>query len=392
VLTSLEDIAFMKISYLTNYDAQNVKSWSGSPYYMSQSLKQIASDFEYIGPLKETFYSKLVFRARQVSHKLIEGKRYIRYSDLNILKQLAHQANKQLEFSDSDFIFSPVTYTLPYLECKQPLFFWADSNFAGMIDYYPTYSNLCEASIKNSLEMEQIALDKCRLAFFASDWAAQNAVTHYQINKAKVKVVPYGANIDSQRTYTDIKTIVDNRSTHYCKLLFLGVNWQRKGGDVALAVSKKLNQLGLRTELNVVGCQPPADINLPEYVNCLGFISKATKDGRERLNQLLAEAHFLIVPSRAECYGVVFCEANSFGVPCLAAKTGGVTTIIREDLNGKIFDLDEGSDKYCSYILDKFTIYSRYKKLAMSAFEEYQSRLNWQVGARTVKKLIMEVM
>jgi glycosyltransferase involved in cell wall biosynthesis len=327
-----------------------------------------------------------------ISYKLIEGKRYVRDSDLNILKQFAYQANKRLKYSDSDFIFSPVTYTLPYLECKQPLFFWADSNFAGMIDYYPTYSNLCEASIKNGLAMEQIALNKCRLAFFASDWAAQNAVTYYHIDEAKVKVVPYGANIDSRRTYAEIKTIVDNRSTHFCKLLFLGVNWQRKGGDIALAVSKELNQSGLRTELTIVGCQPPDDIDLPEYVNCLGFISKVTDEGQQKINQLLAESHFLIVPSRAECYGIVFCEANSFGTPCLAAKTGGVTTIIRDELNGKTFDLNANISEYCDYILDKFENYLQYKKLALSAFEEYQSRLSWKVGIKAVGKLIAEAL
>jgi glycosyltransferase involved in cell wall biosynthesis len=380
----------MKISYLTNYDAQNVRSWSGSPYYMSQSLKQIASDFVYIGPLRVTLPSKLMLRARQVSHKLIEGKRYVQDADLNILKQFAHQANKQLKNSNSDIIFSPVSYTLPYLECKQPLFFWADSTFAGMIDYYPSYSDLCKTSIRNGLAMEQAALNKCRLAFFSSDWAAENAVKHYQIERAKVKVIPYGANISSRRTLEEVKNLIDDRPANYCKLLFLGVNWERKGGDIVLAVAKELNHLGLRTELTIVGCHPPIDVDVPEYVSCLGFISKATKDGQERINQLLAESHFLIVPSRAECYGVVFCEANSFGIPCLATKTGGITTIIREDLNGETFDLNEGFKEYSDYILNKFTHYSEYKELALSAFGEYKSRLNWEVGAQSVKKIIAE--
>jgi glycosyltransferase involved in cell wall biosynthesis len=382
----------MKISYLTNYDAESVRSWSGTPYYMSRSFADVASNLEYVGPLKVSLPSKLMFRARQVSHKLIERKRYIRDADLNILKQFAHQANKCLKYSDSDIIFSPVSYTLPYLECKQPSFFWADSTFAGMIDYYPTYSNLCEASIKNGLAMEQAALNKCRLAFFSSDWAAQNAITHYQIDSAKVKVVPYGANINSQRTFSEIKTLIDKRPTNYCKLLLLGVSWQRKGADIALAVAKELNQLGLRTELTIVGCEPPFDIQLPEYVNCLGFFSKATEEGQARINQLLAGSHFLIVPSRAECYGIVFCEANSFGTPCLATKTGGITTVIQSNLNGQTFELNANIREYCDYILDRFENYSQYKELALSAFEEYQSRLNWKVAVKSVKELMIEAL
>jgi hypothetical protein len=33
--------------------------------------------------------------------------------------------------------------------------------------------------------------------------------------------------------------------------------------------------------------------------------------------------------------------------------------------------------------------YSEYKKLAISSFEEYQSRLNWDVATQKVKELLV---
>jgi glycosyltransferase involved in cell wall biosynthesis len=380
----------MKISYITDYDAQDVKSWSGTPYYMSQSLGQIASQLEYIGPLQTSRRSKLSFRSRQIWHKLLEGKRYIRDADLQILKQFGRQTRLRLNQSDSDLIFSPTTYTLAYLECKQPMVFWADATFIGLIDYYPFYSNLCQQSIRNGIAMEQSVLDRCRLAIFSSDWAAKDAITKYQVDPAKVKVVPYGANLVSQRTLEDVKTIVKSRPSDRCKLLFLGVHWQRKGGETVLAVAKALNQAGLKTELTLVGCQPPPDTEIPAYVNCLGFISKSTAAGQQQIDRLLAESHFLIVPSQAENYGIVFCEANSFGTPCLATKTGGIPTIIQEGLNGKLFDLNNSISEYCDYVVNLFANYSSYQQLALSAFAEYESRLNWQVASERVRQLLTE--
>jgi glycosyltransferase involved in cell wall biosynthesis len=380
----------MKISYVTDYDAQDVKSWSGTPYYMAQSLAQIASNLEYVGPLNISLRSKLSFRSRQVFYKLMSGKRYIRDADLQILNQFARQTGPRLSQSDADIVFSPTTYTLAYLKCKQPMVFWADATFAGLIDYYPFYSNLCQESIRNGIAMEQSVLDQCRLAIFSSDWAAQDAIAKYSVDPAKVKVVPYGANLISERSSEDIKAMVQNRPSDRCKLLFLGVKWERKGGDTALAVAKALNQAGLKTELTLVGCQPPPETELPEYINCLGFISKSTAAGRQQLDHLLAESHFVIVPSRAENYGIVFCEANSFGTPCLATKTGGIPTIIREGVNGKLFELNAQIGEYCDYVLSLFANHPQYQQLALSAFNEYQSRLNWNVAAQQVKQLLSE--
>jgi glycosyltransferase involved in cell wall biosynthesis len=173
--------------------------------------------------------------------------------------------------------------------------------------------------------------------------------------------------------------------------LFIGVDWIRKGGDIAFKVAKKLNQSGLRSELIVVGCQPIINEPIPDFVKPLGFISKQTDRGKQQIANLFVESHFLILPSRAECYGIVFCEANAFGIPCLASSVGGIPTIIKDNLNGRTFDKDASIDEYCQYILNLFKNYTEYKKLAISTFHEYQSRLNWSVAGQAVKRLLNNI-
>lgn len=236
--------------------------------------------------------------------------------------------------------------------------------------------------------MEKLSLEKCKLAIYASDWAAQTAIEYYDADPNKVKVIPFGANIDRLRTFDEIKALIKARPAHQCKLLFLGVDWYRKGGDIALKVAEELNNLGLDTELTIVGCQPIIEGILPSFVKSLGYINKSSVGGKDRIDRLIAESHFLIVPSRAECYGVVFCEANSLGVPCLSTKVGGIPSIIKSNINGQLFAPEHYVAECCDYIINLLATDRDYHNLALSAFHEYESRLNWRVAGRQVKNLL----
>ena len=93
------------------------------------------------------------------------------------------------------------------------------------------------------------------MAIFASDWAASIAKDYHHIDPGKVKVVPFGANVEHNNNIQDVSYIED-RSKNVCKLLFIGVDWKRKGGDIAFKTAEGLNKKGLKTELTVVGCEP----------------------------------------------------------------------------------------------------------------------------------------
>jgi glycosyltransferase involved in cell wall biosynthesis len=168
-------------------------------------------------------------------------------------------------------------------------------------------------------------------------------------------------------------------------------DWLRKGGDVAIHIASELNKKGLATELMVVGCEPVSEGPLPGFVRSLGYISSATAEGASRLGELFAGSHFFVMPSRAESYGYVFCEASSWGVPSLASDVGGIPTAVRNNVNGRTFAKDAPISDYCEYITDLFSNYARYKELALSSFREYQTRLNWDVAGRAVETLLTQL-
>ncbi|MEM7759318.1 MAG: glycosyltransferase family 4 protein, partial [Cyanobacteria bacterium P01_A01_bin.40] len=301
------------------------------------------------------------------------------------------QVKQKICGDQDEIVFSATVDPIAYLECDRPMAFWADATFAGIADFYPQYSNFHDDVIQDWHQMERSALDKCQLAIYSSDWAAQSAIEFYQADPQKVKVVPFGANITNQLDVSQVKQAIEARPSDVCKLLFIGVEWLRKGGDVAYKVAKQLNEAGLPTELTVVGCQPEIEQPIPEFVKPLGFIKKSTAAGKERLNRLILESHFLILPSIADCTPMVFAEANSLGVPCISTNVGGIPSIIKDGENGKLFAPDSEISEYCDYIQDLISNYDQYRALAYSALDAYQSRLNWQVAGEKVKELLDEI-
>jgi glycosyltransferase involved in cell wall biosynthesis len=120
-------------------------------------------------------------------------------------------------------------------------------------------------------------------------------------------------------------------------------------------------------------------------------VSKETEDGKKLIHKLISNAHFLILPTRADCSPIVFAEFNSYGIPCLTTKVGGIPTLIKDGVNGKLFSLDATPDEYSEYILSLFKDYNRYKTLARNSYQEYKNRLNWEVSSKKLFELLKQV-
>jgi len=381
----------MKVACVSRHDHSDISKFSGSLYYQAKCLADSGLQLDYISNFSSAW--ELAFDAKTVLYRKILRKSYARHYQPMVLRSYARQILSSLNQIESDVIFIPGGGQLgativSYLQTDIPMVFWHDSTFAGVANFYHQLSNLSASDMRRCHEVEQRALTNCRLALYCSDWAARTAIYNYDVDPHKVKVVPFGANIECDRTIKDIDPIITDRDHNICKLLFVGVDWVRKGGDIALAVATELNARGYRTELHVVGCTPPEPT--PDFVKLYGFVSKKSHAGRMLLNQLFAQSHFFILPTLADCFGVVFAEASSFGLPSLASQVGGVPTAVTDDQNGRTFPFDNMVPNMANYISSLMSDYIAYTNLCMRSFEEYESRLNWTVAGARVNQLLHE--
>jgi glycosyltransferase involved in cell wall biosynthesis len=378
----------MKVAYVTCEDPQDMHAWSGLVHHIGSALQQHA-EVGFVGPLP---YRRFCYdKARQILCEATSRKIHKRGREARLLKHYAGHAEPGIRRLQPDIVFACSTLPIAYVSCAQPVVVWIDSTFAGLVDYYPEFSNLCPHVIAIGNAAEQRALDRCRRVIFSSDWAAQTALQHYRLAPEKIAVVPFGANLDGTPAAEEVRAAIGRRSTSVCRLVFVGVEWHRKGADLAIRVTEGLRHGGIPAELTIAGCQPPNGIALPGGVRLAGFISKRTAEGRAQLARLYSEAHFLVFPSRAECYGVVVAEANSFGVPVVASDTGGISTALRAERNGVSFPLDDFVRAAAAYIADHWSNWHRYEALAQASHKEFDTRLNWPVAGAMVAELCERV-
>lgn len=141
--------------------------------------------------------------------------------------------------------------------------------------------------------------------------------------------------------------------------------------------------------MQIVGCTPQIN-NKPEEVNIIGFLDKENEDEKERLYQLYKEAAFFILPTKAECVGMSFIEAASFGLPAIGTEVGGVPEAVTDNKTGLICKPSQSSKEVAEWILSEWSDKQKYKKLSRSAFDKYRKHMNWQLWGERVKEVIEE--
>ncbi|MFL5285413.1 MAG: glycosyltransferase family 4 protein [Rhodopila sp.] len=356
---------------------------------MAQSLREAGLDLHLIGPLRNQY--NLANITRYLSAKYLLHKNDHPQRDPGFLRHYARQVDIRLAGAPYDVVFAPGSLPIAFLRTDRPVAMWTDCTFANLLDYYPKFSNLTARSIRDGHDAERRALANCDLVLLSCQWAADSAVRDYGVDPDKIHIVPFGSNMRDEPASEAVERMIAARREslrHKLSLLLIGVDWYRKGADVASAVTQALAGHGVEAELVVVGCVPPAHLPQPPGVHFAGFADKAKPDGVARLAGLLETAHFFILPSRADCTPVVFSEAAAWGLPCLATQTGGILSIIAEGCNGMTFPPAADPAAWGAAIAAVARDLDRYTALCRSSYQAYRQRLNWATSCRTVKYLL----
>jgi glycosyltransferase involved in cell wall biosynthesis len=373
----------MRIAFVTSLDPTDRRSWSGIYFHMVKALQTHVGEVVPLGPAP---FSPKPFglTINRVTRRLL-GRTYD--YDHSRIVSMAYGAifGRRLEADNFDIIFAPAASTeIAHLNTDIPIVYCSDTTFALMRDYYPSFTNIFGFSAREADSIEAEAIHKAAALLYPSPWAAGSAIDYYKADPARVHVIPMGANIDDA---PEAARVGGGDRIEGCSLLFLGNDWERKGGPIAFDTLICLIQMGIDAELVVCGCVPPARFS-SERMTVINFLDKNKSEDRESLARLLWQSHFLIAPTRAECYGIAFCEANAYGVPVLATDTGGVSGVIRDGVNGfKLPHHAVGAD-YARLITGILADRASYNALIKSSRAEFDRALNWDAWGRQVAEVV----
>lgn len=384
----------MNIAYITKFPSLDVSHWSGIIYYLARGLEK-ENLVQYIMGLTHEFNVSL--RVKNKIFRILEGDR-LYYADHSpsVGKIQSKQILQKLSPS-AEIVFSSFLNTIAYLKTDKPKVLYTDATQLSLLDYYFIEKGkntkylrniLSSRYIKEIIKTERRAFNNADLVILTSEWAAQNAVEEYNICPEKIRITPFGANLEVSYSEEEIHSFIKKRNEEKCKILFIGIEWYRKGGDIAIETARRLNNMGLDLELHFVGITDFPEKDLPPYIINHGKISKASHEGLKTMNHLFSSSHFMFLPTRADCTPVVFSEAMAFGVPCISTKTGGIPTIIRNGVNGYCIDPQSQSvpQSFADTIFAVFKDKQAYEKLALGALQDSRTRLNWDAAVKNMNE------
>ncbi|MBN2237439.1 MAG: glycosyltransferase family 4 protein [Bacteroidales bacterium] len=374
----------LRIAFLTSTDPTNKKAWSGIHFQMYNALKKIYPETYALGPIPDQIPRALLYLRNKLTH-FFTGKQINKAQNLSLGIWYSFLFSIKLKQRKYDLIFAPIgSSQVAFLKTRLPIFYYGDTSFSQINGYYPEFSNLSKLSFWESNLIERKSLRKSHALIYASDWAANHVVSNYRIPREKVFVVPFGANVfQEQLPIFNEEKLKDP----VCRLLFLGVDWERKGGNLAFETMLELNKRGINSELTVVGCKTPV---FHPKVKVHPFLDKNNVTDYQKFRAVFSKSHFLIMPTRAECAGIVYAEASAFHVPSLATDTGGVPAMIQNGINGFRLSLFTNANEYADIIQDYFLDKDRYRTFAHSSFELYQKELNWEHWAEEIQKVFKQ--
>lgn len=159
-----------------------------------------------------------------------------------------------------------------------------------------------------------------------SQWAADILTQDCGIAPQRVCAQPVGLDLDHWPRVVKSKNAKPN-------LLFVGGDFERKGGDLLLDVFTQLSaDQRIDAELHLVSAQAP-DCDHPQV-----HVYRDLTPNSPQLRQLYQTADLMVLPTTADLSPWVFLEAMASGCAVVGTRVGGIPELIREGETGFVIE------------------------------------------------------
>lgn len=361
----------MNIIFLTTLNPNNINTWSGTSYHVFKTLSK-NHNVRLIG-------ENIISQFSYYSQNNFPNKRSIERYSLVLGNLCTERINN---FSNYDIVFFGDLYLVPFLKVGIPIVHLSDVTFQ-LFEEYLGHKDI--EGLKRIEKLEKMVLDKYTAIIYCSEWVKQNAVNYYNVDPDKIHVVEFGANIPNPINYQI------NIDTNVCNLVFIGKNWKKKGGYKILHAYKKLKTGGFPCTLTIIGSVPNTLQEEDRDLTIIPFLDKSKSACLEQMCNILYKAHFLVLPTEYDAFGIVFCEASAYAVPSITSNVCGVGQVIREGKNGYLLSSESSAEDYAEKIESVFNDKDNYIRLRASSRKEFETRLNWNKWGERVNEILGNV-
>ncbi|HRQ40143.1 MAG TPA: glycosyltransferase family 4 protein [Chloroflexota bacterium] len=222
------------------------------------------------------------------------------------------------------------------------------------------------------LQLERTIYQNASHIFTRSRHVTESIVEQYGCNPDKVTCVFAGSNLQADANP------LDNDGYKNKNILFVGVDWERKGGPELVQAFQQVLQVYPTAHLTIVGCMPQVDVPNCEVVGRLPLA---------QVKEYYRRASVFCLPTKLEPFGIVFVEAFSYKLPVVATHVGAIPDFVIPGVNGYLV---EPGDVNClaQRLIELLDDPAKCRAFGEQGYHLVQENYNWEtVGRRMTEQI-----
>jgi glycosyltransferase involved in cell wall biosynthesis len=237
---------------------------------------------------------------------------------------------------------------------------------------YPEFDEKRDLLTKEWILLERSIYENATMVFTRYDKVSRSIVNDYHCPPDKVRTVYFAP-------YLEDDPGTHNRDKYLSKnILFIGMDWERKGGPELLKAFKRVRHKIPEAQLTIVGCTPRTAI---PSVSVVGKVDKAL------LSEYYENAAVFCFPTRKEHAGIVVVEAIRYRLPIVGTPIGALSEYIDNGVNGYLVDVGDVK-KLADRLVWLLNEPAICEKMGDESYRMYQEKFTLEVISSKFKKYI----
>lgn len=254
-----------------------------------------------------------------------------------------------------------------YLPAPVPYVAFIDSTSAMANEGWAAWRPNTERARKQREEVERKYYRGALCVFTAGPQAARSVMDDYGVPESRVRAVGGGVNFDP------LPLVMSRRSGQ--RVLWVGLDFERKGGDLLLAAFRVVRRRFPNAELVFAGATPPS---IEPGVTAAGVVRD-----RVEMAELYRNADIFCLPARHEPYGLVVQEAMAFGLPCVVTETGALSAIVEDGETGRVV-AEASGEGIADALIELLSDSAMSTKMGAAGRAKVERELTWSAVASRI--------
>lgn len=349
-------------------------TWSGTSYELREALK---SYFEII--FIDSSDTKIDHIIKSIAKRIEKNTISKFFKPLYEKQHKKHIVQKLKNFNNI-----PVLEISENVDVDSDFYLFRDMSYAcysyvldkfkdDSTDYrHGMLKHISKDVLKQRIANEEKLVNKSKGSFIMGQWITDILKKKYP--NIQDKFITVGGGLSSDFITPSIKKESNK------KILFVGKDYLRKGGDLVEEAFKIVKEkYDSDVELIIAG---------PEINNHIDGVTYTGKINKKELSNYFNECSVFCMPSRFEAYGLVFLEAQCYGLPIVAVDDYEMHYFVQDGINGYLinnYDVEELAEALHKALNNKEMINSVCNNAC-----NYQKEHSWDVVAKKIANVINE--